>query len=200
MADRCGQPDMNWVVELRRIIARRRRMRRLMAVAALIGCSAGPLAATMWWKPPVLLVWNASASAPIGLYGMRARAPVRRGDMVVAWTPGPARELAANRRYLPANVPLVKRVAAVAGTRICAHGAGIWVNGRRVAVRRSLDTAGRPMPWWSGCRRLRGGEYLLLNGSPLSFDGRYFGMTKSSDILGRADLLWAKLATGSSDG
>jgi conjugative transfer signal peptidase TraF len=193
-------PVVHWGEELRRIIAARRLRRRRLGLAALIGCTAAPLAASTLWKPPTLLVWNASASAPIGLYRVRAGVPIRSGDMVVAWTPEPARTLAARRRYLPANVPLVKRVAAAAGDRICAAGTSVSINGTRVAGRQKSDTGERPMPWWNGCRRLSAGEYFLLMDSALSFDGRYFGMTRRSDILGRADLLWAKSAKGSNDG
>ena len=180
--------------DLRQIIAERRRRRRQVAIAALIGCIAAPLAATMLWEPPVLFVWNASASAPVGFYHLGAGGPIRRGGMVVAWTPERVRSLAASRRYVPANVPLVKRVAAVGGDRVCAFGTDISINGNRAAARRSLDPAGRVMPRWTGCRRLSGGEYLLLMDNPLSFDGRYFGVTDSSDIVGRAELLWAKTA------
>jgi conjugative transfer signal peptidase TraF len=185
---------------LRRTIAARRQRRRLLSIAALIGIAAVPLAASALWQAPVLLVWNASASAPIGLYRVQADAPVRRGDMVIAWAPGPARTLAAMRHYLPANVPLVKRVAAVAGDRVCAVGRSVSINGRRVAMRRKSDPDGRPMPWWTGCRRLARSERFLLMDNPLSFDGRYFGVTRSSDVIGRAELLWAKPAKGPGDG
>ena len=56
------------------------------------------------------------------------------------------------------------------------------------------------MPWWSGCRRLQPREYFLMMDSPASFDGRYFGVTRSVDILGRAEPLWAKPAKGLGDG
>ena len=190
MADRRNPPVLCVGEELRRIVAGRRRRRRCFVIAAVIGCTAAPLAASVLWKPPVLLVWNASASAPIGLYRLRANSPVGRGDMVVAWTPEPARSLAARRHYLPANVPLVKRVAAVAGDRVCAAGSAVLINGRRVAVRQRSDAAGRPMPWWNGCHRLRRNEYFLLMDHASSFDGRYFGVTRGSDVIGRAELLW----------
>jgi len=186
--------------ELRRVVAARRRRRRRLAIAALVGCTAAPLAASAVWNAPVLLVWNSSASAPVGLYRVHAGKQVRRGEMVVAWTPGPARLLAASRRYLPANVPLVKRVAAVAGDRVCASGQAISINGRPVALRRSIDAAGRAMPWWSGCRDLRAGEYLLLMDSRASFDGRYFGITREADLIGQAVLIWATPPNRFNDG
>lgn len=192
MADGCSRPVGHVGEELRRIIAGRRRRRRRMGLAALIGCATVPLAASIPWKPPTFLVWNSSASAPIGLYRLRSGALVRRGDMVVAWTPEPSRALAARRHYLPANVPLVKRVAAIAGDRVCATGRAVLINGRRVALRHDHDPAGRPMPAWSGCVRLGHGDYFLLMQSPLSFDGRYFGLTRRNQILGRAELLWTR--------
>ena len=178
MAERRDGLGIDVAEQLRRIIARRRQRRSRLALAGLIGCAIVPLAASSLWNPPTLLVWNVSASAPIGLYRVHAGEPVRRGDMVVAWTPEPARSLAARRHYLPANVPLVKRVAAVAGDRVCAAGSRVSINGRRVATRQKSDAAGRPMPWWTGCRRLDQGEYLLLMDRADSFDGRYFGVTQ----------------------
>jgi len=137
------------------------------------------------------LVWNATASAPIGLYAIQAPATARTGDMVLAWTPASVRALAAARRYIPSNVPLIKRIAAGPGDTICARGFGIFIDGRHVAQRRLADGRGRALPWWTGCRMLRAGEYfLLMTENPNSFDGRYFGPVPLSSILGRATLLW----------
>ncbi|MET3711744.1 conjugative transfer signal peptidase TraF [Sphingomonas trueperi] len=161
--------------------------------AAAIGLGTGLLVLTIAVPPSPRLVWNASASAPIGLYAVDPRASVQAGDMVVARLPERWRVLAARRRYLPANVPLVKQVAAVAGDQVCAVGAHVRVNGRRVAERRSADGAGRPLPWWHGCIRLRQGQFfLLMPGSPASFDGRYFGPTEGAQVIGKAILLWRR--------
>ena len=149
------------------------------------------MAATIIRPPRPLLVWNASASSPMGLYRVTRARGVRAGDMAIAWAPAVARRLAAQRHYLPANVPLVKRVAASGGDRVCAAGEVVFVNGRFLALRRLSDGAGRPMPWWNGCRQLEDGElFLLASGSADSFDGRYFGITGPQDVVGRARLLW----------
>lgn len=68
------------------------------------------------------LVWNASASAPFGLWRIQPGAPIRVGDMVLTRTPSNVRRLAAERYYLPANVPLLKRVAAAENDIVCAFG------------------------------------------------------------------------------
>src|SRR3546814_5950490 len=82
--------------------------------------------------------------------------------MVIARLAEPYRSLAAKRHYLPSNVPLVKRVAAVPGDRICARGDLIFVNGKPVTERLKIDARGRAMPWWRGCVRLGITQFLLL--------------------------------------
>lgn len=178
-----------WCQSLRAARSRRRRLaRRGLAIGGL----AAALAATIAFPSRPFLVWNASASAPIGLYRVGG-IDLGTGDMVIAWPPAGARDLAARRHYLPANVPLVKRIAAEPGDTVCALGTQIFVNGRRVAERLVRDGAGQPMPWWTGCATLRRGAlFLLMADSPASFDGRYFGPTGRGDIVGKATLLWAR--------
>lgn len=117
---------------------------------------------------------------------------LEHGDMVIARVPQRYRHLAASRRYLPSNVPLVKRVAAYAGDEICALGSQVFINGRWAAERREADAAGRPMPSWNSCLVLRGRQLFLLTDNPSSFDGRYFGPTEGADVVGKAKLLWRR--------
>jgi conjugative transfer signal peptidase TraF len=160
---------------------------------AAAGVSCAALGGTLLWKPAPVLLWNASPSSPVGLYWVRDSRPLRIGDTAIAWPPPPARRLAARRYYLPYGVPLVKNVAAVGGTRVCAIGAAVFVNGRAAAVRRSRDRAGRRLPWWSGCHILGNGELFLLSPRvPEAFDGRYFGITRASEVIGEGRLLWPR--------
>ena len=99
-----------WAADLRRARLARRRLRRRIAITAVV---IVPLGLTIAFPPAPWLLWNASASAPIGLYHVTPGAAVKAGDMVVAHAPMAVRELAARRHYLPAHVPLVKRVAAM---------------------------------------------------------------------------------------
>ena len=177
--------------------AQRQRMARVrrkwLRRTVLLGLGIAALGLTIAQPPLPRLVWNASASAPIGLYAVSPGTAPGRGDMVSAWPPAAARQLAAHRRYLPANVPLVKRVAAVAGDTICGVDRTVTVNGRAVALRRAADAGGRPLPAWQGCIRLAPGMvFLLMTETPDSFDGRYFGPTAARDIIGRATPLWLR--------
>ena len=172
-----------------RAAKRRTRARRF---ATGVAFSAVALIATAIVPPTPRLVWNVSASAPTGLYWIEPDASVDVGDMVVARLAGPWREFASVRHYLPANVPLVKRVAAIAGSTVCAHENAIFVDGKRVAMRLGHDAHGRTMPRWTGCHRLSPHQVLLLTPAPDSFDGRYFGATDGADLIGRARLLWRR--------
>src|SRR3546814_13930270 len=106
--------------------------------------------------------------------------------MVIAWPPDTARRLGAQRRYIPFNVPLVKRVAAAPGDTVCALGPVIFVEGRAVERRLAVDARRRPMPRWSGCGPLRDGPMLLPMDSPASFDGRYFRPTRGDVNIANA--------------
>lgn len=156
----------------------------ITGLASLVGV-------TIIAPPAPRLVWNVTASAPTGLYAVTPDAAPSAGDMVIARVPEAMRRMAAVRHYIPANVPLVKRVMGAPGDTVCASGPGVFVNGRHVADRLAVDGRGRVMSWWSGCLPLRDGDYfLLMPGASASFDGRYFGITRRSDILGKAHLLW----------
>jgi conjugative transfer signal peptidase TraF len=149
---------------------------------ALLGLSALPQGRP--W-----LVWNASASAPIGLYRVVA-GPVERGDWVLVRPPEDVVVLAAERGYLPLGVPLVKRVAARAGDAVCARMGVLFINGQEVARPLVRDRAGRPMPRWRGCRSLGAEEIFLLLPPPDSFHSRYFGPVPRTLVIGRLTPLW----------
>ena len=134
---------------------------------------------------PTKLVWNASPSVPTGLYVINNTVP-SRGDLVFVLLPKWARLIADQRRYLPLNVPVLKRVSALSGDRVCRFGRSILVNGVVVATAHLTDNQLRNMPCWCGCRTLLNDEVLLLADHPNSFDGRYFGITKTAGIIGVA--------------
>jgi conjugative transfer signal peptidase TraF len=166
----------------------RERFGRLIALG-MIGLALLDLG-NIRWAPRI--VWNASASAPIGVWRVRPHTIVRVGDMVLAWAPARVRQFAAERQYLPRGVPLLKGVAARDGARVCMIGRHIMVDGRMVALRRATDQEGRPLPWWQGCSILTADQYFLLNAAPNSFDSRYFGPVDARAIIGKATPLWLR--------
>ena len=170
---------------------RRRGRCRKRAILALGLAGLGLLGLTALARPAPLLIYNASASAPIGFYHVLPAEPIRRGDLVLARTPDSVRRLAAERDYLPATVPLVKRVAALDGDTVCAIHHAITIDGRHVANQLAVDRLGRPLPVWTGCRTLGPGDiFLLMQSVPDSFDGRYFGPIRTTAVIGRLVSLW----------
>lgn len=142
-------------------------------------------------RPVPRLVWNASASVPVGLYSARPAGDVKLGDLVAAHAPAPVARLMAERGYLPLRVPMLKHVAAVAGQRVCRFGLTVSIDGERVAKARLHDRAGRLLPSWNGCRTLGSGDVFLLNpASAASFDGRYFGPVPARGIVAVLTPLW----------
>lgn len=147
---------------------------------------------TLAWRPgPPRLMWNATASVPIGLYGLSRPARLAVGDLVVAAPPAATASLLAHRGWLPPDVPLLKPVAALEGQVVCRKGPMILVDGTPRARARNADRQGRPLPSWSGCRRLESDEVFLLSSAATdSFDGRYMGVVPRTAILARATPLW----------
>lgn len=159
----------------------------VVAVGAIIMLVQRPAAAP--W-----LVWNISPSVPLGLYAIYA-ADQRRGDLVIARLPPPFAMLAHQRGYLPIDTYLLKPVVAIAGDRVCRLDRRIVVRGTPAALAALHDTAGRRLPAWHGCRKLVPGEVFVLARPSHSFDSRYFGPLRRSDILGRAVRLGASTRT-----
>lgn len=165
----------------------RRRRRR----CAASGLAIVALLVTAFSRPVPRLIWNATASAPLGLYRLDDTRTVRRGDLVLADPPPAIRGLAAARGYLPRDVALVKRIAASTGDTVCSDGVAVAIDGRIVARALRADPHGRILPHWTGCRTLGKDDlFLLMTDVSTSFDGRYFGPVGRNAVIGRLAPLW----------
>jgi conjugative transfer signal peptidase TraF len=139
------------------------------------------------------LIWNATASAPIGLYEVRSQATFARGELVLIQPPQWVRSFAAARGYLPDTVPMAKRIAAQSGDIVCRERDAITINRHVVAHALLADRDGRTLPTWSGCRRLAAGEiFLLMDSVRASFDSRYFGPVPTTAIIGKLVPIWTR--------
>lgn len=142
-------------------------------------------------NPLPKLIWNASASTPIGLYAVRPIGALHATELVVVMPPEAVASFLADGDYLPRGVPLMKRVLGLAGQTVCREGRRITVDHVEVGDAQIRDRRGRDLPDWQGCRTLATGEVFLMNpGVPNSLDGRYFGPLPTSSIVGRATPLW----------
>ena len=164
-----------------------RRSRWRVLASMLVGLALLLASVTLGAQP--VLVWNATASAPVGFYRVRfvANQPLRIGELVLIRPDAASARLYAERGYLPLGVPLLKRVVAVAGQSVCERDGVLSIDGRHVADVLATDGRGRPLVAWSGCRPLRDDElFVLMVDVPASLDGRYFGPTPIRSVVGRA--------------
>ncbi len=142
------------------------------------------------FPPKPKLLYNPSASAPIGWYRLEGKSPPKVGDQVAAYAPDWARKLADERRYLPYEYPMIKTIWASSGTKICTHNNRISVPNYPVITSLPQDSLGRDMPKLSGCFTLQAEEYFLVSPDvQAGFDSRYFGAVRHENILGRVEYL-----------
>lgn len=170
--------------------------RPIIAAFGLLGLAA--LGAPSLIDGPPWLIWNATASAPEGLYRLQPTHGLRTGDLVAVRPPEDLAAWLAQRDALPRGVLLIKRVAALAPTTVCRWDAQITIDGAPAAHARLADRQGRPLPRWRGCRRLGQADIFLLNAAAGSLDGRYFGPLRREAVVGRVTPVW--LVKGGADG
>ena len=165
------------------------RLRTLIIMAA----ATTMLVATIGPKPAPWIVWNASASVPIGLYKVSPAAHLSVTDLVVALPPAPLAAMLADEGYLPRGVPLIKRVLALPKQTVCRTGVFVTVDNILMGSARESDRNGHPLPTWQGCRVVASDQVFLMNwDEPDSLDGRYFGMLPLASVVGRAEPLWTR--------
>ena len=162
-----------------------------IVLAILSACGLAVLAWASFVQPATRVVYNPSNSVPVGWYRIAPagspRRPLPVGSIVLVRLPADASALAAQRGYLPAHIPLLKRVGAVAPQNVCIVDRELRIDGVPVASLLPTDRMGHPLPSWQQCRPLADGELFLLSGSnPASFDSRYFGPIWASAVIGTA--------------
>ncbi|HHZ8757017.1 TPA: S26 family signal peptidase, partial [Pseudomonas aeruginosa] len=105
----------------------RSHLRARLVLAGLSACGLAALALASFVHPLPRLIYNPSDSVAVGWYrvdplghdtGSLPR-PLSVGSIVLTTLPPDAATLAAQRGYLPARVPLLKRVGAVAPQEVC---------------------------------------------------------------------------------
>ena len=153
------------------------------------------VASTALFTVPVKLVWNASASVPVGFYRISNAYAPQIGDLVLIRPSQPIARFMAERKYVGLRTPLLKHVVAVPGQQVCRTGMRIIIDGSYRGSALSHDRSGRLLPLWEGCHTLQSGQIFLMNPAVLnSLDGRYFGPTAATAVIGRAIPLFKRSA------
>lgn len=149
------------------------------------------IATTSAVETPTKLIWNTTASAPVGFYTVEPADRIEVPDLVAVVPPEPLARFMIARGYVGRGVPLMKRVVGLPGQRVCRVGRTITVDGIAMGEALERDRIGRDLPVWQGCRVIGDGEIFLMNWEVRdSLDGRYFGPVPASSVIGRALPLW----------
>ncbi len=166
-------------------------MTRRAAWTAVAATATALMLAPIVAPPRPALLWNATASTPVGLYWLQAPGAPQDGELVAAMPPAPIASYLAHGGFLPRGVPLLKHIAALPGQTVCRSGDAITIDDKAAGLALDRDHLGRLLPRWTGCRRLGRGEVFLMNTTVWdSLDGRYFGPLPVTSVIGRAVPLW----------
>ena len=140
---------------------------------------------------PVKLLWNASASTPIGFYDLEHASDLKVGALVAVMPDKPLADFMVGRGYIGRGVPLLKHIAALPGQNVCRTGNAVTVDAVPFGDALACDKRGRPLPVWQGCQRVADGDVFLMNPSVAdSLDGRYFGPLPARAVIGKATPLY----------
>ncbi len=166
-------------------------MRQVLVL--LIAFGVVSLVAPAFLQPHRMIVWNASASVPVGLYLLETTDGRYVSELVAVVPPEPLATFLAAGNYLPRGVPMLKHVLALPGQTVCRDGLVVTVDKVAVGVALERDRQGRALPVWQGCRVVAEDTLFLMNSrSADSLDGRYFGPLPRSAVTGRVHPVWTK--------
>lgn len=187
-------------------VARRLGTKRVAArrvFVSLLGCALVALSAAFLAGARI----NLTGSLPVGFYITSSAAP-SRGSLVLACLPPVVGAFARVRGYVPSGgacsgglVPIGKGVWAIAGDTVVVSEVGVSVNGAALpnSVPLLTDRFGRRLP------KLARGRYVVNAGelwvgstySRSSFDSRYFGALKTTQLRASIRPLWTAPAATS---
>ncbi len=150
---------------------------------AMLGLIPAPVALAQALQPAPLILLNDTPSEPPGLYLRTSSAPAI-GAMIAFRPPADAWPYVGQALPARARTSILKTIRAGQGDQVCAERQVLAINGRALARIARVDRHGRTLPGWSGCRRLGEGEFFVLSTRiPNSFDSRYYGPVRRTDVL-----------------
>lgn len=136
-------------------------------------------------------VLNLSESMEAGVYSVEKTNRYRVGDIVLIAQDKRLKEVGSTREWLSKEAPLLKRIKAFGPTRICLRGRTVILGKRSLGLTTTYDHMNRRIPRFRGCRRVATEEAIVLGDNGVhSFDSRYFGPIRISQLKGRGVLVW----------
>jgi conjugative transfer signal peptidase TraF len=133
------------------------------------------------------LIVNRTHSLPVGLYYW-THVPIKKGSIVL-FKPDQStpQQLGIKRGYEARELPLLKRVVALANDVVSVSSSGVSINGQLLPNSAPLfrDEGGRPLTMAQLDHFMLGTDQAFLMGvTPTSWDSRYFGPVPLSRCSG----------------
>jgi len=178
----------------------KRRSWILRIATASIGCAVLIGTGLIGCRLPTALGFclNLTPSEPVGIYRLVA-GDAERAALV--WVKQPAgAAVSILHRYVPANIPLIKRVAAVPGDIVQIATPGVSINGMLWTDSAPLDrdAEGRSLEHYPfGSYRVPTGQLWVMSSNPRGIDSRYFGPVAKASVISRLVpvIIWSSPAT-----
>jgi conjugative transfer signal peptidase TraF len=129
---------------------------------------------------------NLTPSEPVGIY-RRVSGRAERGTLILLNQPHDS-VASILGHYLPANIPLIKRIAAIPGDVVDESARGVRVNGilwpNSAPLAHDLEGRSlRPYPFGTYC--VAAGRRWVMSNHPRGLDSRYFGPVTESSVISR---------------
>lgn len=136
-------------------------------------------------KPKV--IFNFTPSIPLGIYMVTDKKSFVTGDVLVFAPPENVKTIVHNRKWLAAKRGyLLKPIVAVPGDFVCIENSHFYVNNFDFGEVKDQDREGRELPDYHFCGTVKSGTFFVGVQARNSFDSRYFGPIKTTQILGVA--------------
>ena len=133
---------------------------------------------------PKILVYNHTASLPIGWYLILPYREYQVNDIVVFRPTEEIEELAVQRGWKQPGEPMLKQIGALENmTWQIADNGQFYIGSAYWGQVAEQDSNGRPLPKLCGTYTVPHGNFLPVVKNPGSFDGRYYGTMPLNNIL-----------------
>ena len=134
---------------------------------------------------------NPSKSLPRGIYKLYPPQNIKKGDIVVFKISDDLQKYMKQRGYILSSVnTLMKKVAAFSDDKIEIKNNEIYINNTSWGKIYEYDSKKRSLNKLTNNMILKKDEFLPLSYEDKSFDGRYFGPIKTSDILSKSEIIF----------
>jgi signal peptidase I len=124
---------------------------------------------------------------PQGFYLIIPTKKIVLHDIVEFTPPSSVLDFIKEKHWVPKSGLIIKYVFAIPYDHVCIRNQALSINGKRIGRVYKFYGENKLLPQTKICGKLKEDQYLLLSTkSERSFDGRYFGVVSSREILGRA--------------